>query len=83
MPPGMPMKIPFITSAMGPPYQIIPTVYSSMSAQIGFDTPGYVADIRLAEKLYRYAADANRSGAEIVDYVALRFSVSRACCWRY
>ena len=79
MPPGMPMKIPiYYLPLWGSPYQIIPdSLFVDGPAQIGFDTPGYVAGYPGWLKNYiEYAADANRSGAEIVDYVALRFSVS-------
>ena len=79
MPPGMPMKIPiYYLPLWGSPYQIIPdSLFINGPAQIGFDTVGYVAGQPGWLKNYvEYAADANRSGAEIVDYVALKFSVS-------
>jgi LasA protease len=79
MPPGMPMKIPiYYLPLWGSPYQIIPdSLFINGPAQIGFDTRGYVAGQPGWLKDYtEYAADANRSGAEIVDYVALKFSVS-------
>jgi len=62
----------------GSPYQIIPdSLFTNSPAQVGFDTaqfvasqPGWLKDV------VEYAADANRSAAEVIDYVALKFSVS-------
>jgi LasA protease len=79
MPPGMPMKIPiYYLPLWGSPYQIIPdSLFINGPAQTGFDTRGYVAGRPGWLKDYtEYAADATRTGAEIVDYVALKFSVS-------
>ena len=79
MPPGMPMKIPiYYLPLWGSPYQIIPdSLFTNSPAQVGFDTaqfvasqPGWLKDV------VEYAADANRSAAEVIDYVALKFSVS-------
>ncbi len=79
MPPGMPMEIPiYYLPLWGSPYQIIPdNLFVNGPGQIGFDTRGYVAGLPGWLKNYvEYAADANRSGAEIVEYVALKFSLS-------
>ena len=79
MPPGMPMKIPiYYLPLWGSAYQILPdSLFVNGPAQIGFDTRGYVAGYPGWLKNYvEYAADANRSGAEIVDYMAQKFSVS-------
>lgn len=79
MPPGMPMKIPiYYLPLWGSPYQIIPDgLFVNGPAQIGFDTKGYVAGQPGWLKNYvEYAADANRSGADIVNYIAQKFSVS-------
>jgi LasA protease len=79
MPPGMPMQIPIYYRAFwGSPYQIVPDgqfVYGP--DLIGFDTSAFVAQHPGWLNGYvEYAADATRTGAEIVDYVAERFSVS-------
>jgi LasA protease len=79
MPPGMPMKIPVYYRAFwGSPYQIIPDshfVYGP--ASVGFDTSAYVAEQPGWLNGYvEYAADDTRTGAQVVDYVAERFSVS-------
>lgn len=79
MPPGMPMKIPiYYLPLWGSPYQILPdSLFINGPAQIGFDTRGYVNGQPGWLKDYvEYAADANRSGAEIVEYIALKFSIS-------
>jgi LasA protease len=79
MPPGMPMKIPiYYQPFWGSQYQIIPdSLFINGPAQVGFDTsafvdaqPGWLKDYK------EYAFDGNRTGAEIVDYVALNFSIS-------
>jgi LasA protease len=79
MPPGMPMKIPiYYVPLWGSPYQIIPdSLFVNGPAQVGFDTttfvnshPGWLKDYST------YVADANRSGANIVDYVAHYYSIS-------
>jgi LasA protease len=79
MPPGMPMKIPiYYLPLWGSPYQIIPdNLFINGPAQVGFDTRQFVADHPGWLKDYQgYVSDANRSGAEIVDLVALNYSVS-------
>jgi LasA protease len=79
MPPGMPMKIPIYYKPLwGTPYKIMPdSLFIDGPAQVGFDTakfvaaqPGWLKDDK------EFASDSIRSGAEIVDFVALRFSVS-------
>lgn len=79
LPPGMPVKIPiYYLPLWGSPYQIIPdSLFVNGPAQIGFDTRGYVAGYPGWLKNYvEYVADATRTGAEIVEYVALKFSIS-------
>ncbi len=79
MPPGMPMKIPiYYRPFWGSQYQIIPdSLFINGPAQVGFDTGAFVAGQPGWLKLYKeYAFDGNRSAAEIIDYVALNFSVS-------
>lgn len=79
MPPGMPMKIPvYYLPLWGSPYQILPdSLFVNGPAQVEFDIEEFVAQQPGWLKTYRaYAGGANRSGAQIVDYVALRYSVS-------
>jgi murein DD-endopeptidase MepM/ murein hydrolase activator NlpD len=79
MPPGMPMKIPIYYQPLwGSPYQILPdSLFVNGPAQLDFDSrafisqhPGWLASYRA------YAAGATRDAAGIIDYVALRYSVS-------
>ena len=79
LPPGMPMKIPiYYAPFWGNPFQIIPdSLFISGPAQIGFNTQEFVDQHPGWLKNYvEYAADENRSGANIVDYMALNYSVS-------
>jgi LysM repeat protein len=79
MPPGMPMKIPvYYQPFWGNPYQILPdSLFTNGPAQVGFDTQAFVDSQPGWLKNYvEYAADANRSGANIVDYIAQKWSLS-------
>jgi LasA protease len=79
MPPGMPMKIPiYYQPFWGSQYQIIPdSLFINGPAQVGFDTSGFVAEHPGWLNGYtEYAFDNNHTGAEIVDYVAMNYSVS-------
>lgn len=79
MPPGMPMKIPiYYTPFWGTPYKILPdSLFVNGPAQVDFNTRDFVAGQPGWLNGYsEYAAGANRSGPEIVDYVANKFSVS-------
>ena len=79
MPPGMPMKIPiYYLPLWGSPYQIIPdSLFIDGPAQVGFNTEDFVtAHPGWLKNYTEYAADANRTGAQIVDYIALSYSVS-------
>ena len=79
MPPGMPMKIPiYYLPLWGSPYQIIPdSLFINGPSQVEFDTQEFVDQHPGWLKSYReYAAGEMRSGAELVEYVALRYSVS-------
>ena len=79
MPPGMPMKIPIYYQALwGSSYQIIPdSVFINGPSQVGFDTSAFVKSRPGWLRNYTdYVADRNRTGAEIVDYVATNYSVS-------
>src|ERR1041385_646072 len=71
MPPGFPMKIPiYYVPLWGTAFQSIPDqAFVDGPAQIGFSTTAFVASTNGWLKNYRaYAGDANRSGAELVDY---------------
>jgi hypothetical protein len=79
MPPGMPMKIPiYYQPFWGSQYQIIPdSLFINGPAQVGFDTSAFVSKQPGWLNGYEeYAFEGQRSGAEIVDYVAKNFSVS-------
>lgn len=79
MPPGMPMQIPIYFRALwASPFQILPDhafVYSPTSA--GFNTAAFVDAQPGWLKNYRvYAGNNWRSGAEMVEYVALNYSIN-------
>jgi murein DD-endopeptidase MepM/ murein hydrolase activator NlpD len=79
LPPGMPMKIPiYYVPLWGSPYQILPdSLFVNGPAQVSFDTSSYVAEGSGWFKDYvEYASGDTRSGAEIVDLVALNFNLS-------
>ena len=79
MPPGMPMKIPiYYLPLWGSPYQIIPdSLFVNGPTQVGFDTAKFIAEKPGWLKDYtEYAADANRTAADIIDYTARYYSVS-------
>ena len=79
MPPGMPMKIPvYYLPLWGSPYKILPdSLFVDGPSQIGFDTSAFVADYPGWLKNYKtFAADRNFSGAEIVEYISTKWSVS-------
>ncbi|UCH61212.1 MAG: LysM peptidoglycan-binding domain-containing protein [Anaerolineales bacterium] len=79
LPPGMPMKIPiYYLPFWGSPYRILPdSQFINGPSQIGFDTAGFIAGQPGWLRRYsEYAAGANRSAAEVIDLVALKFSLS-------
>lgn len=79
LPPGMPMKIPIYYAPLwGSPYKILPdSLFVNGPAQVGFDARAFVESQPGWLKGYRsYAADANRNGGELVELVALNYSVS-------
>ena len=79
MPPGMPMKIPiYYLPFWGTPYKIMPdSLFVNGPAEIGFDAESFVAEYPGWLKDYQgFAGGSNRSGAGIVDLVALRYSIS-------
>ncbi len=79
LPAGLPMEIPiYYLPLWGSSYKIIPdSLFINGPAQIGFDTSAFVDQQPGWLKNYSdWAAGENRSGAEVVDYVALNYSVS-------
>ena len=79
MPPGMPMRIPIYYRALwGSPFQIIPDhAFVNGPADIGFNTAAFVANQPGWLKAYRvYVSGETRTGAEMVNYVAINYSVS-------
>jgi hypothetical protein len=79
MPPGMPMEIPiYYLPLWGDPDQIIPDyafVYGP--SLVGFSTSAFVANQPgWLKDTYAWAGRDNRTGAEIVDYVAINYSLS-------
>ena len=79
MPAGFPMKIPIYYQPLwGSSYQIIPDGYFINGPALkDFDTSGFVAQYPGWLKGYtEYAAGENRTGANIIDYVAANFSIS-------
>ena len=79
MPPGMPMKIPiYYQPFWGTTFKILPdSLYVNGPAAVGFDTAGFVSSHAGWLKAYvGYVGGQNRSGAEMVDYVATNYSIS-------
>lgn len=79
MPPGMPMQIPIYYQPLwGSPFKILPdSAFVNGPDAIGFDTVAFVAEHPGWLRDYQdYVGGRNRSGAEIVDYVATNFSVN-------
>ncbi len=79
MPPGMPMKIPiYYLPLWGPAYKILPdSLFIDGPAQKDFDTVQFVAaQPGWLKNVTAYVAGKNRNGAEMVNYVALAYSVS-------
>jgi murein DD-endopeptidase MepM/ murein hydrolase activator NlpD len=79
MPPGMPMKIPIYFLALwASPFQIIPDhAFVNGPTVVGFNTSAYVASQPGWLKEYRvYAGNEWRSGAEMVDYVSVNYSIN-------
>ena len=79
MPPGMPMKIPIYYRALwGSPFQVLPDhAFVNGPTVDGFNTAAFVASQPGWLKQYRaYVSGAWRSGAELVDYVAVNYSIN-------
>jgi len=79
MPVGLPMQIPiYYLPLWGTAYQSIPDhAFVNGPYQIGFNTSAFLATTNGWLKNYRvYAGGENRTGAEMVEYVAVNYSVS-------
>ena len=79
MPPGLPMNIPiYYLPLWGTDFQSIPdSAFVNGPAQVGFNTSAFLASTSGWLKDYRtYAGGKNRTGAEMVDYVATNYSIS-------
>jgi murein DD-endopeptidase MepM/ murein hydrolase activator NlpD len=79
LPSGMPMQIPiYYEPFWGTPYQILPnSQFVNGPAQVGFDVQRYLEQHPgWLNNHEQYAAKKQRSGAEIVEYIAQNFSVS-------
>jgi len=79
MPPGMPMKIPiYYLPLWGDQFQIIPDeafVYGP--SLVGFSTSAFVApQPGWINAVNSWAGRENRNGAQIVDYIAVNYSIS-------
>jgi len=79
MPPGMPMQIPIYFRALwASPYKILPDhAFINSPTAIGFNTAAFLADQPGWLKDYRvYASGKWRSGAEMVDFIAVNYSIN-------
>jgi murein DD-endopeptidase MepM/ murein hydrolase activator NlpD len=79
MPAGMPMQIPiYYLPFWGTPYQILPdNLFVDGPSTVGFNTQAFVSSQPGWLKDYEaYADNGYHSGAELVDIVALDYSVS-------
>lgn len=79
MPPGMPMKIPIYYLALwASPFQIIPDhAFVDGPTASGFNTSAFVESQPGWLKEYRaYVGGKKRSGAEMIDYVAINYSIN-------
>ncbi len=79
LPVGLPMKIPiYYLPLWGTEFQSIPDhAFINGPAQVGFNTSAFVASTDGWLKNFRtYAGGERRTGAEVVDYVAMNYSIS-------
>jgi LasA protease len=79
LPPGLPLKIPiYYLPLWGSPYHILPdALFVNGPAQIGFDTIDFVEKSNGWLKDFRiYAYEGWRTGAELVEYIGMSYSVS-------
>lgn len=79
MPPGMPMSIPIYYRALwGSPFLILPDhAFVNGPADNGFNTAAFISSHEGWLKDYRaYVGGKWKSGAELVDYVSVNYSIS-------
>ncbi|MCK5793170.1 MAG: LysM peptidoglycan-binding domain-containing protein [Anaerolineales bacterium] len=79
LPPGLPMQIPIYYEALwGSQFQIIPNcAFVNGPAQIDFDINGFIQSQPGWFKYFeQFAAEEQRSGAEIISYISTSFSIS-------
>jgi murein DD-endopeptidase MepM/ murein hydrolase activator NlpD len=79
MPQGLPMRIPiYYLPLWGTDFKSIPDdAFVNGPSHVGFSTSAFVASTEGWLKDYRvYAGGRNRTGAEMVDYVATNYSIS-------
>jgi LysM repeat protein len=79
MPPGMPMKIPIYYVALwASPFEILPDhAFVNSPTSIGFNTAAFVESQPGWLRSYRvYASGEWRSGAEMVDYISINYSIN-------
>ncbi len=79
LPPGLPMQIPIYYEALwGSQFQIMPNcAYVNGPAQIDFEINSFVqSQPGWFKNFEQFAAEEQRSGAEIISYVSTSFSIS-------
>jgi len=79
LPPGLPMEIPIYYEALwGSQFQILPNcAFVNGPAQIDFDVDEFVQSQPGWFKYFeQFAAEEQRSGAEIISYISTSFSIS-------
>lgn len=79
MPPGMPMQIPiYYRPLWGTPYQILPdSAFVNGPDVVTFDTRAFIVQHQGWLRSYNaWAFSGTRTAAEIIDYVAINYSVS-------
>jgi len=79
MPPGMPMQIPiYYRPLWGTPYQIVPdAIFVNGPNASEFNSQTFISEHSgWLQTYYAWAFSGTRTAAEIVDYVALQYSIS-------
>jgi LasA protease len=79
MPYGMPMQIPIYYRALwGTSFQTIPDhAFVNSPSSAGFNTAAFVeTQSGWLKNYYAYVAGEKRSGAELVDYIAINYSIN-------
>ncbi len=79
LPPGLPMEIPIYYEALwGSQFQVLPNcAFVNGPPQINFDTEEYVnSQPGWLKNFWQLAGVEYRNGAEIVDFISTRFSIS-------